>query len=74
MHELPEVETVCRGLAGDLKGRTLVRVITRRPNLRFPLPNDLGRRLTGHRIQAVKRRAKSAVFVCDQVRWPKPRD
>ena len=58
MPELPEVETVCRGLAEALKGRQLVRIITRRPDLRFPLPNDLGQRLTGHRIQAVKRRAK----------------
>jgi len=58
MPELPEVETVCRGLAETLKGRQLIRVITRRPDLRFPLPNDLGQRLTGHRIQAVTRRAK----------------
>ena len=58
MPELPEVETVCRGLAETLTGRRLIRVMARRPNLRFPIPNDLGQRLTGHRIQAVKRRAK----------------
>ncbi|MBM08268.1 MAG: DNA-formamidopyrimidine glycosylase [Magnetovibrio sp.] len=58
MPELPEVETVCRGLAEALIGRKLVRVIANRPNLRFPLPNDLGQRLIGNSISAVKRRAK----------------
>ncbi len=38
MPELPEVETVKRGLAPELEGRRLRRVIQRRPDLRFPLP------------------------------------
>ena len=43
MPELPEVETVCRGLARTLVGRRLVRVEARRPDLRFTVdtPDDL---------------------------------
>lgn len=58
MPELPEVETVCRGLAPALEGRRLERVILRRPDLRFPLPNGFGQRLTGCQVKRVGRRAK----------------
>jgi formamidopyrimidine-DNA glycosylase len=58
MPELPEVETVCRGLAARLQGRRLVRVLQRRPDLRFPLPARFAKRLTGRRIERIDRRAK----------------
>jgi formamidopyrimidine-DNA glycosylase len=58
MPELPEVETVRRGLAPTLEGARLLRVEARRPDLRFPLPQDFARRLTGARIEALARRAK----------------
>ncbi len=58
MPELPEVETVCRGLAPVLEGQRLQRVIARRPDLRFPLPDGFGQRLTGRRVDKVVRRAK----------------
>ena len=58
MPELPEVETVCRGLAARLQGRRLVRVLQRRPDLRFPLPTRFAKRLTGRRIERIDRRAK----------------
>lgn len=58
MPELPEVETVCRGLAPHLEGRVLVRVVQRRPDLRFPFPPGFCERLTGRRVTAVRRRAK----------------
>ena len=58
MPELPEVETVCRGLARALEGRRIVRVEVRRPGLRLPFPADLAGRLTGARITKVARRAK----------------
>jgi len=58
MPELPEVETVCRGLATVLEGRVLTRVTARRPDLRIPLPPDLSARLTGNRVLRVGRRAK----------------
>lgn len=58
MPELPEVETVVRGLAPALEGRVLARVEVRRPNLRIPFPPDLANRLEGTRVLAVRRRAK----------------
>jgi len=58
MPELPEVETVCRGLAKQLVGRRLVRVTARRPDLRAPLPEGFARRLEGERVLRIDRRAK----------------
>jgi formamidopyrimidine-DNA glycosylase len=58
MPELPEVETVCRGLAKVLEGRRLSRVAAYRPDLRIPLPVDLVPRLTGNRVARIDRRAK----------------
>ena len=58
MPELPEVETVCRGLAESLCGRRILRVDVRRPDLRWPLPARLGARLAGRRIDSVGRRGK----------------
>lgn len=58
MPELPEVETVRRGLQPVLEGARLVRVEARRPDLRFPLPEGFVQRLTGARIEALDRRAK----------------
>ncbi len=58
MPELPEVETVVRGLRPRLEGRRLARVEQRRPDLRFPLPENFARRLTGRRIERIGRRAK----------------
>ena len=58
MPELPEVETTVRGLAHVLDGRRIERVEARRPDLRHPLPVDLGQRLTGARVVGLHRRAK----------------
>ena len=58
MPELPEVETVRRGLAPVLVGRRLVEVSQRRPDLRFPLPGRFAERLRGRRIDAIDRRGK----------------
>ena len=58
MPELPEVETVRRGLTPVLVGARLRRVEQRRPNLRFPFPPDFIKRLEGQRIEALDRRAK----------------
>lgn len=58
MPELPEVETVRRGLAMRLEGRVLAQVAQYRPDLRFPLPKDFARRLTGRRVLRLDRRAK----------------
>jgi formamidopyrimidine-DNA glycosylase len=58
MPELPEVETVRRGLEPVLAGARLARVEARRPDLRFPLPDGFVQRLTGARIEQLDRRAK----------------
>jgi formamidopyrimidine-DNA glycosylase len=61
MPELPEVETVRRGLEPALLGRTFVRVATRRADLRFPFPANFARRLTGARVVRLERRAKYVI-------------
>ncbi len=58
MPELPEVETVRRGLAPVVVGATIVGVDQRRPDLRFPFPECFADRLSGRRILALNRRAK----------------
>jgi formamidopyrimidine-DNA glycosylase len=58
MPELPEVETVRRGLAPVLVGRAIERVEQRRPDLRFPLPEKFAARLRGQKIDRLERRAK----------------
>ncbi len=58
MPELPEVETVRRGLAPALVGATIAMVDQRRPDLRFPFPPRFASRLTGRRVEALARRAK----------------
>ncbi len=61
MPELPEVETVRRGLEPVMVGCRLVRVEQRRPDLRFPLPAGFADRLAGRRIERLARRAKYLV-------------
>ncbi|UVK54996.1 bifunctional DNA-formamidopyrimidine glycosylase/DNA-(apurinic or apyrimidinic site) lyase [Mesorhizobium sp. AR02] len=58
MPELPEVETVRRGLQPVLEGARLAKVEARRPDLRFPFPERFSERLTGRTITALGRRAK----------------
>ena len=65
MPELPEVETVRRGLQQTLEGRRFARVEARRPDLRFPIPVELSTVLQGHRVEQVNRRAKYLQIVMD---------
>src|SRR5260221_9951776 len=58
MPELPEVETVCRGLALHMDGKRVAALALNRPDLRVPLPKVLRRRVEGRRILRVVRRAK----------------
>lgn len=66
MPELPEVETVVRGLAPLLVGQRFTRVVARRPDLRWPLPPDLGQRLTGATVTGLTRRAKYGLIATDR--------
>jgi formamidopyrimidine-DNA glycosylase len=58
MPELPEVETVRRGLAPVMEGASIAKVEARRGDLRWPLPLDFAQRLTGKTVTGVGRRAK----------------
>jgi len=65
MPELPEVETVRRGLAIVWEGRRFAAVTCRRAGLRQPFPEGFAERLTGRRVEAVGRRAKYLVVTLD---------
>jgi len=58
MPELPEVETVRRGLAPALVGKRITRARTKRADLRFPFPKRFAARLQGRRVDTLDRRAK----------------
>jgi formamidopyrimidine-DNA glycosylase len=58
MPELPEVETVMRGLQARLEGRRIVAAAVRRPDLRWPMPAGLEARLRGAVVTGFRRRAK----------------
>lgn len=58
MPELPEVETVCRGLQPHMEGARFERVELRRKDLRFPFPKRFAARLEGAEVSGMHRRAK----------------
>ncbi len=65
MPELPEVETVMRGLRARLEGQVLVRARINRPDMRWPFPPGLAQRLTGARVTGFRRRAKYILMRLD---------
>lgn len=58
MPELPEVETVRRGLAPVMEGQIIARADVNRPDLRWPFPRDMAARLTGRKVLQLRRRSK----------------
>ena len=68
MPELPEVETVCRGLTAVLPGRILTRVDARRRDLRIPFPPGFAAALTGRKVMGIRRRAKYILMDLDDGR------
>ncbi|HBU53644.1 MAG TPA: DNA-formamidopyrimidine glycosylase, partial [Sulfitobacter sp.] len=58
MPELPEVETVRRGLSPVMEGEVIARAEVNRPDLRWPFPPDMAARLTGQRVTQLRRRSK----------------
>ncbi len=58
MPELPEVETVRRGLIAVMEGRMIETALVNRPDLRWPLPERLAERLSGVRVGLLRRRSK----------------
>ena len=65
MPELPEVETIRRGIEPYVTGRRVQRVIVRDRRLRWPVPADLATRLVGRRVERADRRAKYLVLHLD---------
>ena len=65
MPELPEVETVRRGLAQAMEGRRIEHIEVRRRDLRFPVPEDFEQRLSGRTLLTLGRRAKYLVGTFD---------
>jgi formamidopyrimidine-DNA glycosylase len=58
MPELPEVETVRRGLLPVMEGAVIAEAFVNRPDLRWPLPDRMAERLTGATVRALRRRSK----------------
>ncbi len=58
MPELPEVETVRRGLLPVMEGHVILSAQVNRPDLRFPLPDRMAERLTGQTVLSLRRRSK----------------
>ena len=70
MPELPEVETVRRGLENHLNGQRIENVELRRPDLRFPFPSGFASRLRGRRVECIDRRAKYLLIRLDNgITW-----
>ena len=69
MPELPEVETVMRGLSPAMLGYSIDRVKLYRPDLRVPFPKNMQRKLAGQKIITLSRRAKYILinFENDQI-------
>ncbi|WP_417462369.1 bifunctional DNA-formamidopyrimidine glycosylase/DNA-(apurinic or apyrimidinic site) lyase [Kordiimonas sp.] len=64
MPELPEVETVRRGLAPVLEGVVIKSAVARRPDLRIPIPLDFSARLTDNKVERLTRRSKYILIEC----------
>jgi len=64
MPELPEVEITRRGLAAHLTGLTIADVVIRNARLRWPIPKNLPRLLSGRTILSLKRRGKYLLMDC----------
>ncbi len=58
MPELPEVETVRRGLAPSMEGAVIESAQVNRPDLRWPFPEGMAERLRGRRVLSLRRRSK----------------
>ncbi len=58
MPELPEVETVRRGLLPVMEGKRILRADVNRPDLRWPLPARMAERVSGMRVMSLRRRSK----------------
>ncbi len=66
MPELPEVETVMRGLAPAMEGAVITQAQINRPDLRWPFPDRMAERLQGARVLGLRRRSKYILAELDR--------
>ncbi len=64
MPELPEVETTRLGLLPKVAGQRIAKVTVRNPRLRWPVPRDLAKRLSGSQVHDIARRGKYLLWDC----------
>lgn len=69
MPELPEVETVCRGLRPYMEGKVLQNVVLHRANLRNPFPPMFAERLQGQVVSKINRRGKYILVELPDYTW-----
>ncbi len=69
MPELPEVETIRRFLEPAIQGCRIRSLEVWQPRLRYPVPRDLAREVSGHRIKELARRAKYLIFHLESQNW-----
>lgn len=65
MPELPEVETVKRGITPHIRDQHIESVIIRQPQLRYPIPSHLPQTLSGLKVHSIKRRSKYLLLETD---------
>ncbi|MCK5041855.1 MAG: DNA-formamidopyrimidine glycosylase, partial [Sphingomonadales bacterium] len=65
MPELPEVETVCRGIRPSLEGRLIKNVLVRNRSLRQKIPANFEKTIAGSVVESVVRRAKYIIINFD---------
>ena len=73
MPELPEVETVRRGLEPAMEGKRFIKVDVHRPDLRWPLPKDFAARLQGKTVTGLGRRASTRMMRAPSMTGASPR-
>ncbi|OQW95762.1 MAG: DNA-formamidopyrimidine glycosylase [Beggiatoa sp. IS2] len=66
MPELPEVETLRRGITPQIQGQSFETIIVRETRLRWPVPAELNTLLVGQQIKQIQRRGKYLLFECTQ--------
>ena len=72
MPELPEVETVLRGISPFMEGNEIEYAEVNRPDLRKPFPNNLAKRLKNRKINFLHRRSWLNVSFLSGFMWPSP--
>lgn len=66
MPELPEVETTLHGIEPHISGQTITQIVIRNRRLRWPIPKQLEKVVTGQTLNQLSRRGKYLILHCDE--------